>query len=181
MQHELGFVSARSAYFYDGAARSLVTGLKYEGQRVLAPLMAALAAPDLAETVAGVPGAVLTWVPTHGATQRRRGYNHAEIFARALSPVVDTPWIAPPARKVRRTRHQQGLDREARMRNLKGAFVPVPTVLGQEVGGIVLVDDVYTTGATAGEAAAAIARATGVPVHVFTFCRTEADVQRGLR
>lgn len=180
------FVSARSAFLYRGAARDLVTALKGGGRRSLGGLMARLAAPAFLPWLAAVSesgpvtgpasdqgGFLLTWVPAHRSVERRRGYNQAEVFARALAGLVPGARTAELVRKVGRTPHQQGLDRRARAANLGGAFVLTASAGRQaEAKGVVLVDDVYTTGATTNEVAALLRGEAGAPVYVFTFCRT---------
>lgn len=178
---ELGFSSARGAFLYEGVARDLVTSLKYEGQRALAPLMAELAVPAFRQALAERPGALVTWMPAHRTTTRQRGYNQAEVLARALCALTGATLVDPPVRKVRRTRHQRGLDREGRRRNLRGAFDPLPAVSTERAKEVLLVDDVYTTGATASEVAEVVKGATGLAVHVFTFCRTEGEARSGLQ
>lgn len=174
---ELGFRSARSAYEYEGVARGLVTALKYGGQRRVAHVMAELAAPSLRALVDPLPSASLTWVPCHPRVERERGYNQAELLARSLAERVGLEAAAPPVRKVVHTRHQQSLGREERARNLEGAFAPLPCADGGAPGSaIVLVDDVYTTGATASHVAAVVSRATGRDVHVFTFARALGEL-----
>ena len=167
------FASARSAFLYRGAARALVSSFKHGGQRCLAPTMARLAAPAFDRAVDDLGRLVVTWVPSHGSVERMRGYNQAEVFARALAEGCGGLPVARLARKSARTAHQQGLGRDSRRRNLADAFRPVEwPQRGQDIEGVVLVDDVFTTGATTSEVAAVIHRASGLPVHVFTFART---------
>ncbi len=181
------FRAARSAFVYRDAARSLVLGLKGAGLRSLAPLMTELAWPACAEILEmAVSGAsrvdggarpraasslLFTWVPAHGSVQRRRGYNQAEILARRLARMAGCEARAL-VRKTARTGHQQSLDRRGRRENLKGAFAAVPSAPPEEAKAVILVDDVYTTGATAHEVSAVIEGGFGLPVYVFTFCRT---------
>jgi predicted amidophosphoribosyltransferase len=132
-------------------------------------------------------------VPTHAAAQRERGYNQAELLARTLAvghrPALP---VAGLARKPVRTRHQKALDRAGRQANLRGAFVldPKASVLLRaearpgplpEPGpaSLVLVDDVYTTGATTQEVAHVLAAGTGLPVYAFTFSRAVSGRAEG--
>jgi competence protein ComFC len=125
---------------------------------------------------------VVTWVPSHPAAQRERGYNQAELLARALAGQGRPLAVAGLTRKAVRTRHQKALDRAGRQSNLRGAFVfddrnwhSLPT----RPGAIILVDDVYTTGATAHEVSSVLASGTGVPVYVFTFSRAVSRAGEG--
>lgn len=179
---EVAFLRARSAFVYEGVARSLVTAFKFEGQRSLAPVMAELAGAAFADLVAPMGDAIVTWVPSHRTTERARGYNQAEVLARSLAKQAGGLPTAALVRKVSRTQHQQTLSRQNRQANLRGAFRPaVDGIVGRARGaeGVIVVDDVYTTGATANEVAAVVARSTGMPVCVFTFCRTLAVSRQG--
>ncbi len=212
MGMDLAYSGARSAYVHSGVAKKLVVDFKAGGQPVLAPLMASLAAPafrDLVVRASGGAGPVLvTWVPSHPAAQRERGYNQAELLARALAaggvtrtwtgsssgagvaqtarpPLAGGPAPLPTAgltRKPRRTKHQKALGRAGRQGNLRGAFVIDEKALhslGFAPKALVLVDDVFTTGATTQEVSAALHAGTGAPVYVFTFSRAVASRVEG--
>ena len=73
------------------------------------------------------------------------------------------------------TRHQKGLGKAGRQSNLRGAFTlregATAVAAAEGCGHVILVDDVYTTGATAAEVGRVIAVGTGLPVYVFTFSR----------
>lgn len=174
---QLQFASARSAFAYSGVARELVVKLKYGGQRQLARVMAEAAFDDFVELCEELGSCVVTWVPTHPSVRRQRGFNQAEVLARELAAAVGESSVLPLVRKVRRTAHQQALGREERAHNLAGAFAPsVPKNVIPKEGDVVLVDDVYTTGATASAVASVINAATGRQVHVFTFARALGEV-----
>lgn len=177
VDRDLRFSSARSAFEYTGVAQELVAALKYGGQRQVAGVMAEQAAVAFAEFCTHVRPAVVTWVPSHSSVLRERGYNQAELLARELSRrVVFAPPVAL-AHKTRKTAHQQALGREERARNLEGAFssIALPPD-SRPTGPVVLVDDVYTTGATASAVADVVRRGTGQAVHVFTFARALGEV-----
>jgi ComF family protein len=166
------FEKARSAFLYRGPARDLVQALKGGGRRELGKLMACLAEPSFRQLIPAAERVLVTWVPAHRSVERRRGYNQAEVLARRLAESTGQQ-TADLLAKVTSTSHQQGLDRRARQANLRDAFVfRVEPAVPKGIKGVVIVDDVYTTGATAGEVAAVVVRQLGLPVYVFTFCRT---------
>ncbi len=175
-----GYASARSAFLYEGVARKLVVALKSHGLRAVAPVMAELAAASFTDLLESSGADMVTWVPAHRSSHRERGYNQAEVLARSLARAAGSLPVIALARKGSRTKHQRALSREARQHNVQGVFAAEPgSRSGVRIGtkGVVLVDDVYTTGATAGEVAGVVARSTGLPVHVFTFCRAVAALR----
>jgi len=138
----------RSAVWLDQSARLAVHRLKYEGWwRV---------AESLAEAMRGLEpltGRVsLIPVPLGARRARVRGYNQSERVAAALARRIGAPVRTDVLRRTRETQTQTALTPEARRANLAGAFTADGT-RGLEV---VLVDDVFTTGATLAAAAAAL-------------------------
>ena len=171
------YAGARSAFRHHGAARRLVTEFKLGGQPVLGRLMADLARPAFSgyvSTLGGRDRIVVTWVPVHRVAQRARGYNQAELLARALAGAQPPMTLAGLVLKKVATKHQKGLGKTDRQANLRGVFTMdhrAATELPSGCRGLLLVDDVYTTGATAREVSSVLVQGTGLPVHVFTFSR----------
>ena len=91
-------------------------------------------------------------VPIYATKKRERTYNHAEILARSLSKSFAIPMDAKNLKKIKWTQSQSELDKEKRLKNVKDAFLAVDrnAFSGKN---ILLVDDVYTTGATIDECA----------------------------
>ena len=112
---------------------------------------------------------VITYIPADPDRLLRRGHHPAERLARLLAPA----WDLEAVELLRRTergapRRQTELSRDERVRNARGAYV----ALARPPATVVLVDDVYTTGATAAAGATALRRAGAVRVDVVTFART---------
>lgn len=153
----LAFASARAAVAYDDTVRRLVAGWKERGLRRLADDAAALL-PD-------AHGDIVTFVPPDGSRRLQRGYHPAERLAVAAAERWDLPcepllWRTGPSRR------QRGLSLAERRRNVGGAFH-----CEAAAGSVVLVDDVYTTGATASGAASALRAGGARRVDVVTFAR----------
>jgi predicted amidophosphoribosyltransferase len=158
----LGFVRARAAIVYDGRVRPLVSAWKERGRRDLVQPFAAL----VEEVVARPEADVVTFVPGDRERGRARGHVPAARLARALGDRWDLPTDGLLARSGPSTR-QAGLPRAQRRANVRGLFVA-----RRDVGGrIVLVDDVYTTGATAAACATALRRAGARSVEVVCLAR----------
>jgi predicted amidophosphoribosyltransferase len=151
----LAFAHARAAVPYDDDVRRLVRLWKERGLRHLADDAAAL----VAERVPRPDVEAITFVPADEWRARHRGHRPAERLAQALAE----RWALPCEARLRRlgSRRQRGLTRHERSRN--PGFEPLATG-----GRVALVDDVYTTGATAHAAA----KALHATVEVVTFART---------
>jgi ComF family protein len=158
----LAFVSARAAVVYTGSTRVLVRAWKERGLRQLATLAAEL-------IVAAVPrpaADVITYIPPDGDRSLKRGHHPAQRLARELG----ARWEIEERALLRRTRavaQQTGLSLVERRRNVRGAFAATGLVPAR----VVLVDDVYTTGATVGAAASALRAGGAQRVDVVTFAR----------
>jgi ComF family protein len=159
----LSFARARAAVEYDTLVRRLVGAWKERGLRRLAAWAAAVVV-DALET----PGAsCLTFVPADADRRLRRGHHPAEALARELAARWDLT-LEPLLVRVRGSPRQRELTRIERRRNVAAAFSAARPSRGR----IVLVDDVYTTGATANAAASALRKAGARQVEVVTFART---------
>jgi predicted amidophosphoribosyltransferase len=159
----LAFASARAAVAYVGPARALVSAWKERGLR----RAGAVAAELVADTVPRPPVEALTFVPGEGDRVAWRGLNTAEELARALAVRWQLP-VEPLLERRRSARPQRGLPRQARAANVRGSFRARDVV----PGAVALVDDVYTTGATADAAARELRRRGARSVHVVAFART---------
>ncbi len=148
---------AIAAFVHEGAARRALQRLKYGGAAALAAPLARQALPALTDLLAMLDGDVaLVPVPVHPERQRQRGYNQAALLAGELASRVGLP-VRDILVRTRPTARQHGLNRAARLHNLRGAFglaEPPPR------GTAVLVDDILTTSATL-EACADVLRAGG--------------------
>ncbi len=156
----LAFATARAAVAYDDAARRLVHAWKEHGLRRLARE----AAEIVAERLPPPSVDALTFVPAERLRRLERGQNPAEHLARELGAA----WTLPCLSLLERTRGGRQRGRSAaERRTLHGAFAargPAPRQLA-------LVDDVYTTGATAAAAASALRAAGARRVEVVAFAR----------
>jgi ComF family protein len=166
---------------YEGALRDLLHVFKYQRIRPAAPLLARLLSQTVA--AAGMSDSLLVVpVPLAPGKQRARGFNQAEEIARALlrvHPVCGIQLDTASLIRSRETVSQTGLTRHQRQANLRGAFaVARPEKLrGRK---ILLVDDVMTTGATAGECARVLLRAGAGEVFVATVARATREAERVL-
>jgi predicted amidophosphoribosyltransferase len=164
-----GLTVCRSLLAYDGAGRRLVTGLKYRNDRAALTWLAG----RMAELLVPPAGAVVAWPPTSAARRRRRGFDQAELLARAVARRWGLP-CRPLLVREGRGDAQTGASAVARaagpaLRAASEAAVGRTAVAGRTV---VVVDDVTTTGATLRSAAGALRAAGAAQVMGVTAART---------
>ncbi len=164
------FDRARAAVLYDGMARSLVQGLKYRDRTDLARTMAGWMLRASDGHIESCDAIVA--VPLHRWRLMRRQFNQSAELARALARLSGRTFLPAALVRHRATRQQVGLGARQRQENVRGAFsVSEPgraALFGRKV---VLVDDVYTTGATVNAAARTLREAGVSDVTVLTFAR----------
>lgn len=161
-----GVAYVHAAFPYEGAARQLIRRLKFESVRAAAiPLAEEMAYLDAGEEELIVP------VPTDERRRRQRGFNQSTLLAAHMAKTLGMPMAESLCRTERRA-PQRGLNAAQRKKNLLGCMAA-----GDEVNGkrILLIDDVYTTGATAAEAARALRAAGAVSVGVLCAARVQPD------
>ena len=164
------FDRARSAVVYNEVARALVGKLKYGDRPELARFCARLMAQAGHELWGA--DAVLVPVPLHRRRQVSRRYNQSTELARALSLLVGVPVDPLLVRRMKNTRQQVGLSRDARQRNIAGAFQPSPDISSRLRGRrAIIVDDVVTTGATVKAVTRALRAGGAERIDVISFAR----------
>lgn len=134
-----------------------VSLLKYQGRPQVARPLGRRLADRVRERWPDLPFAAVVPLPLHRRRLLQRGYNQAQEVAEAVAAGIGLPVQAGWLRRVRPTRQQARLSRGERLQNLAGAFRAELPRLAR--GGILLVDDVLTTGATVCAAAAALREA----------------------
>lgn len=164
---------------YTGTMRSLLHLLKYEGLEPVAGRLGALMAAQLHSVPGFASEMLIIPVPLFKARKRQRGFNQAELLAGAVLQSLRQlrpEWKGTLARNVltrrRATESQAGLSQSERRRNLRGAFF-VSDAEQVKTRHVLLVDDIYTTGATARACAQVLRRAGAASVTVVTAARAQ--------
>jgi len=167
------FVRAVAYGSYDGGLRELIHLLKYDRVRPAARVLGRM----LAEVIEGFGSefvsAVVVPVPLHRSKLRQRGFNQAEEIARAALKTLSRSDLALAAGvldRKRATDSQTGLSDHQRQENVRGAFVVASPELIKDRD-VLLVDDVFTTGATVSECARLLRRRGADRVFVATVAR----------
>ena len=161
------FTRARALGFYEGSLQEAIHRWKYEGKTYLNPFFGKWMTGGLSRHWDADLFDLLIPVPLHKQRLRERGFNQALLLVKELSHRTGIPYLKRVLQKRRPTIPQANLSGKEREKEVKGAFL----VVGREkVEGksILLVDDVYTTGATVRECSKVLMAAGAERVDVLT-------------
>src|SRR5919112_288458 len=161
---DFGFESARAPLRYEGVGKEVVHALKYRGYK---KVVARLATPLLLQIIGDGSFDAVVPVPLHRSRLRKRGFNQAELLARGVAVEINAP-LSDTLKVVRSTRDQVELSAAQRRANVAGAYRASAPLRGQ----VLLIDDVFTTGATMSACASTLMRAGAREVHALSLCRT---------
>lgn len=168
------FARARAVAIHDGVIRDMVHRLKYNDRTDLSRWMAGWMARAGRELIDNCD--VIVPVPLHARRFWLRRFNQSAELARYLAGTSKKPFEPDALKRVRKTRQQVGLGPNERLTNVRGAFkVPVAQEIKVRGRNVLLIDDVYTTGATVKAATRALLRAGAKSVEVLTFARAMGD------
>ncbi|MCD6423486.1 MAG: ComF family protein [Elusimicrobia bacterium] len=129
---------------YEGIAKNLVVELKFKGIKSLGRDIAKFMIFAFEKFLKGDNFDVIVPVPLHKKRMDERGFNQAEILAREISRATKIPMKKHILKRTKNTPSQRDFDKKGRFENVKNAFFS-KSVNGKKV---ILVDDVFTTGAT---------------------------------
>lgn len=164
------FGRARAAFAYGDIASTMVSRLKYGDRVELSRFCARLMAAAGQDFWSANP--ILVPVPLHASRLRFRRYNQSLLLAQHIGRLTGLEVDQSLVSRHKNTRQQVGLSGDGRLRNVQGAFSPHPRLLERLRGRpIVLIDDVYTTGATVKAVTRVLKRAGAESVDVLTFAR----------
>ncbi len=165
------FTAARACGFYEGALRASILELKRQprvAKRLARLMFDTLQRPPVNSADLIIP------VPLHPDRERERGFNQAALLARELAYLSGLPLDEHSViRAVHTERHRAGMDSKARRDSVNDAFAVCHTdaIVGRRV---LLIDDVFTTGATVSECAMVLKEAGASEVFVLTMARPQA-------
>ncbi|HEX2749784.1 MAG TPA: ComF family protein [Verrucomicrobiales bacterium] len=168
---KVAFEFAVCLWLSRGPVREVVHRLKYGRIASMRLPLARLMLPALNDARLAGGDWLMVPVPLHSRKLRERRFNQSAEIARTLHRLSGTPFHEA-LRRTRYTSSQAALDRDERLQNLRGAFTvyrrAVPRITGRR---ILLIDDVFTTGATAHECAATLRKHGAAEVVVLTAAR----------
>ena len=164
------FVQAFHCYKYEGLVRNLIHSYKFKNGLFLKDTLCELFCNRACLITDYSKIDLLLSVPMHRIDKLKRGFNQSEILAKALAKRLDIRYDGDIFLKRKRTNSQINLSRKMRFLNLKGAFNMKNKKLIQNKN-ILLIDDVFTTGATADECAKTLLSFGAKNIYVLTFLR----------
>ena len=167
---QLYFSSARSAVVAHNAVRELIHRYKYQRALWFEPFLARLLLDRARPVLDRAAWDCIVPVPLHPVKQREREFNQAERLARRLSTATGIPLNSTWLRRIKSTATQTQLTRRQRASNMQRAFAVRPGVRLHRTR-VVLVDDVFTTGATTNACARVLMAAGADEVCVWTVAR----------
>ena len=173
-RHRRSFDSGAALLNYNEAARKSMAAIKYKNRREYLDFYAEAIVHRYGKWMVHLDAEALVPIPIHPARRRKRGFNQAEELAVRLGRLTDMPVLPELLVRVRRTAPQKELSAAERLKNLQEAFAVSGGFLersgGKVPSGVILVDDIYTTGSTM-EACARILKAAGAErVFFITIC-----------
>lgn len=158
----------RSLFVYRGSVRTSMYRFKYANRRSYAKFLAQESDRCLGEWIREKEIDLIVPVPMYGRKQRQRGYNQADLFAKKLSELTGIVCDTHAMSRIRDTRPQKELSGNDREKNVKNAFQVCDFVV--KCKRILIVDDIYTTGATVEAMAEALYDAGAGEIYVLTAC-----------
>ncbi|MBE9532136.1 MAG: ComF family protein [Proteobacteria bacterium] len=164
---KIPFIKARSALYYTQSATEGISLFKYHSLFALKPAFEAMLAPVLKEFI---DMDLIVPVPLHRRRLRHRGFNQSLILARLAAKRLNAELDYTSFKRTKLTKPQTELKGKDRRQNVRGAF-EVKREAAFKAKKVLLVDDVYTTGATVTECARVLKKA-GAEVSVLTLART---------
>lgn len=170
LAEERTFAKARSIASYAGLMAEVIARFKYQGASHLARPLSAFLAEYQDPEFPFSPFDLILPVPLHPQRLRQRGFNQSNLLARRISRRHSIPLDFTTLKRIRPTQPQTQLSGPERRENIRGAFeVQNPQTIQKKH--LLLIDDVYTTGATVGECSKVLRKAGAGQVDVLTLAR----------
>ena len=146
IEEEHKYRQGKAVFVYEGKIKQSMYRFKYSNKREYASFYAAEAVRLYGDWIRRRKIETIIPIPMYSGKQRRRGYNQAEVFAKALGRELGIKADAGVVKRIRDTTPQKELNNKERRRNLKNAFQLSSDIVKYKE--ILLVDDIYTTGST---------------------------------
>ena len=146
VRHKRTFEYGRALVNYEEHAAKSMAKIKYKNKREYMDFYGEAVCVRYEKLIRRKMAQVLVPVPVHPARKRKRGFNQAELLAERIGNRLKIPVCPDMLVRNKKTMPQKGLDPSGRLKNLEEAFSVGKLLDG--VDGVILVDDIYTTGST---------------------------------
>jgi ComF family protein len=166
----LFFDQARAAMVAEGILLDIIHRFKYKGALWFEPFLAGLLIECAQTALSGKTWDFIVPVPLHPLKKREREFNQSERLANCLSSELHIPVNVNLVKRVKYTQTQTMLNRHQRNENVKNAFMPYAQE-GAKGARVILIDDVYTTGATTNDCSRALRTAGANSIYVLAVAR----------
>lgn len=154
------------SYEYVGIVRKKILDYKFNHKKYLCKTFAESMIEKLESD--SLKYDMIIAVPTSIKRKMQRGYNQSELIARLVAKSIKIPYVKNVIIKAKRNATQSKLGRNERIKNVKNAFKITKDVNNKK---ILLIDDIYTTGATVNECSKLLKKAGAIEITVFTVAR----------
>lgn len=165
---DFAFLHNQSTYLYDALMRDMMHNLKYRADKNIAHSLGKLWAAAGHLQLDNPKPDYVTYLPMHRKKQKARGFNQAEILARYIASHHNIP-LQHTTIRTRNTPPQYGLHPHQRIENVRGAFA-IPKNIHPKGKSYIIIDDIYTTGASLNECARILKKAGATHVTTATLC-----------
>ncbi len=162
------FISNRGVFEYNDQMKKIMYDLKYRHRRETATFLGKEVVRNLGAYIRGLNLDGIVPIPLHKERKRERGYNQSELIARVIGQECGIRIYPNYLTRIKSTRPQKELNDKERKNNVKNAFLIGKNEV--QLKRIMLVDDIYTTGATLDAAAHALEGNGEVDVYGLTVC-----------
>lgn len=166
-KRECSYEQGKSVWVHKGIVRKSIYDFKYHNKRIYAKTYAEELLRLYRHTIEKWEPDIIIPVPLHPRRRRKRGYNQAEILADYIGEEAEIPVVAKAVYRKRHTNPQKMLDYRNRHNNLQHAFGCNISYL-KGVRNVLIIDDIYTTGATIDEIAKTLKNAGVKKVYFLT-------------
>jgi len=168
VRHKRTFEYGRALLNYDETAGSSMAKIKYKNKREYLDFYGEAIYARYGKLIRRMEADVLVPVPVHPSRKKERGFNQSEILARRIGEHLGLAVCPSMLVRNKKTMPQKGLDPAGRLKNLEEAFSSGNMIEG--VKGVILVDDIYTTGSTIEACTRALKKAGIKRVYFLAIC-----------
>jgi len=165
---EVGPLNIVSVWEYEGLMEKLIQKIKYDGCYDIVGELVAMAFNKIDLNLP--KDTIITFVPMFKKKEKRRGFNQAELIAKKMGEMTARPAVGL-LEKIKDNRSQVGLNPHQRAENVKNVFKMIEVGPQSTWQNVLIIDDVYTTGATMGECIKILKKAGVKNVWGFTLAR----------